>query len=79
MGYEVTVRCDCGKGNPITKEQCETYARDQTYVPRQEAPTSRAAVYAAEVKAAARGWKKVRKVARPVGWICKVCQEAGHG
>lgn len=77
MAYEVTVRCDCGKGNPLTKEQCQTYARDQRYVPRSEAPTSRAAIHAAEVMARARGWTQVRKVARPVGWICKVCQDAG--
>lgn len=75
MGYEVTIRCDDGNGDPVNKRQCATYAPKQIDVPRQEATTSRDAVYAVERRAKALGWRLVRSAGRPARWLCPVCQE----
>ncbi|AIT81207.1 hypothetical protein [Novosphingobium pentaromativorans] len=74
MGYEVTIRCDDGKGDPVGKRQCVTYARSDADKPRREAATSRDAVYAVEKRAKAAGWKLIRRAGHPARWVCPVCQ-----
>lgn len=74
MGYEVTIRCDSGKGDPVTKRQCITYGRNQREIVRHEATTSREAIIGVEMRAKALDWKRVQSAGRPVRWICPVCR-----
>lgn len=74
MAYEVEIRCDVRKGNPVEKKRCHSDARAGVEVPRIEAATSRDAVYAVEKRAKGLGWKHVRRAGRPAQWVCPVCQ-----
>jgi hypothetical protein len=73
MAYEVEIRCDVRKGNPIEKLRCHSDAQARVDVPRIEAATSRDAVYAVEKRARGLGWTKVRRAGRPTQWACPVC------
>jgi hypothetical protein len=74
MGYEITIRCDGGQGDPLHKRQCLTYAPKQSDIPRFEAATSRDAIFAVERRAKGAGWKQVRQPGRRTRWLCPVCQ-----
>ncbi len=75
MGFEVTIRCDIGKGDPLAKRSCYTFdPKRSAEIPRHEAPASRDAVYVAEHRAKGSGWKLVRKAGHPARWVCPACQ-----
>lgn len=74
MGYEVTIRCDSGTGDPLNKQVCANYTPRQSRLIRREASTSREAIYAVERQAKAHGWLRVRSAGRRDRWVCPVCQ-----
>jgi hypothetical protein len=73
MAYEVTIRCDIEKGNPLAKERCynDVQARKTPIVASNA--VSRDAVSAAERMALSEGWKRVRQPSRRSRWVCPAC------
>jgi hypothetical protein len=66
VAYEVEIRCDVRKGNPIEKLRCHSDAQARVDVPRIEAATSRDEVYTFDKRARALGWQRIRRAGRPL-------------
>lgn len=75
MGYEVEICCDIRKGNPLEKKRCHSDSQAKVRPLREEARTSREAIYAVAMRARNAGWLRLRGAARPNRWVCPVCQE----
>jgi len=73
VAYEVMIRCDVEKGNPLVKERCHNDAQAKKAPIMATSAVSRDAVYAAERRALGEGWKRVRRPSRPSQWVCPAC------
>ena len=73
MAYEVTIRCDIRRGNPLEKKRCHSDAQARASQPYAEEATSRQAIYSAESEAKRLGWTRKQRPSRPTIWVCPGC------
>lgn len=73
MPYDVTIRCELRRGNPLEKKRCHSDALARAPQPLAEHTTSRLALSMAEASAVNLGWSKQRRPSRPTIWVCPAC------